>query len=170
MTFRHHSNTHLRPHNRRLTIAYLAPGIHGGQQPQWFGVVDAAQKHNVNLLCVPGVSIRYPESFWRQGNILYDLITPKNVDGIVSWTSALGHYISTDEIRTFHERYCPLPMVTIGKMLEGFPGLLMDSYEGMREAIVHLIEVPGYRRLAFIRGPENHFYAQERFRAYQDWT
>lgn len=161
-------NTHRKAHNGRPTIAYLAPGIHGTYQSQWSGVVDATQKHNVNLLCVPGVNIRYPKGFWKQSNILYDLITPKNVDGIVSWASALGHYISTDETRTFHEHYCPLPMVTIGKILEGFPGLLMDSYEGMREAIVHLIEAHGYRRLAFIRGTENHFYAQERFRAYTE--
>jgi PAS domain S-box-containing protein len=42
----------------------------------------------------------------------------------------------------------------------------MDSYEGMREAVTHLIEVHGYRRLAFIRGPEDHVYAQGRYRAY----
>ncbi len=33
---------------------------------------------------------------------------------------------------------------------------------------MHLIETHGYRKLAFIRGPEEHYYAQERFRAYQD--
>ena len=32
----------------------------------------------------------------------------------------------------------------------------------------HLIEFHGYKRLAFIRGPEEHYYAQERYRAYLD--
>jgi PAS domain S-box-containing protein len=46
--------------------------------------------------------------------------------------------------------------------------LFVDSYEGMHSAIVHLIEAHGYRRLAFISGPEGNFYAQERHQAYTD--
>ncbi|MFL7792056.1 MAG: substrate-binding domain-containing protein, partial [Anaerolineae bacterium] len=70
------------------------------------------------------------------------------------------------EIAAFHEHYRPLPVVSIGRTLEGVPSLLMESYHGMREAVDHLIELHGRRRLAFIRGPEGHFYAQERYRAY----
>lgn len=152
----------------RLTIAYLAPAIHGGSLDQWLGVVDAAQKHDVNLLCFPGWSPNYPTGFQVQANVLYDLVTPQNVDGIITWASAIGNYMTAEEIQAFHDRYRPLPIVTIGRTVKGIPSLLMDSYEGMREAIVHLIEVHGRRRLAFIRGPETHFYAQERYRAYTE--
>jgi DNA-binding LacI/PurR family transcriptional regulator/anti-anti-sigma regulatory factor len=149
-----------------LTIGYLAPSMHGGSLNQWLGVVDAAQAHDVNLICFPGWSPNYPSGFQAQANVLYDLVTPENVDGIVTWASAIGNYMTADEIQAFHERYHPLPMVSVGRTLEGIPSLLMDSYKGMHEAIVHLIEFHGYRRLAFIRGPEGHFYAQERYRAY----
>jgi DNA-binding LacI/PurR family transcriptional regulator/GAF domain-containing protein len=133
---------------------------------QWSGVVDAAQKHRVNLLCFVGASPRYPTGFDAQANILYDLVTPENVDGVVSWASTIGNYMTAEEIAAFHEHYRPLPVVGIGRTLEGIPSLLMESYNGMREAVDHLIEVHGRRRVAFIRGPEGHFYAQERYRAY----
>jgi DNA-binding LacI/PurR family transcriptional regulator/anti-anti-sigma regulatory factor len=149
----------------RLTIGYLAPAM-GGSQAQWSGVVDAARKHNVNLICFPGGGLRDPRGFQAQANLLYDLVGAENVDGVVSWASSIGNYVDADEIRTFHQHYRPLPVVTMGRTLEGFPSLLMDSYHGMREAIAHLVEVHGYRRLAFIRGPEGHVYAQERYRAY----
>jgi signal transduction histidine kinase/AraC-like DNA-binding protein len=42
----------------------------------------------------------------------------------------------------------------------------MDSYQGMQAVVRHLIQTHGLRRLAFVRGPENHHYAQERYRAY----
>jgi DNA-binding LacI/PurR family transcriptional regulator/anti-anti-sigma regulatory factor/putative methionine-R-sulfoxide reductase with GAF domain len=155
-----------RPDKRRRTIGYVAPAIHGGSLDQWIGLVDAAQKHDVNLICFPGWSPHFPSGFQAQANILYDLVGAENVDGIVTWASTIGNYMTTDEIQALHERYRPLPMVSVGRVLKGIPGLLMDSYEGMREAVVHLIEVHGYRRLAFIRGPEGHFYAQERYRAY----
>ncbi|MGC9395558.1 MAG: substrate-binding domain-containing protein [Anaerolineae bacterium] len=152
----------------RLTIGYLAPAIHGGSLDQWLGAVDAAREHDVNLICIPGWSPNYPGGFQAQANVLYKLVTPENVDGLITWASAIGNYMTVEEIQAFHDRYRPLPVVTIGRTLEGIPSLLMDSYSGMREAIAHLIEVHGRRRVAFIRGPEGHFYAQERYRAYTE--
>ncbi len=152
--------------NAGPTIAYLAPSITGVSLLQWSGVLEAAQKHRVNLLCFVGASPHYPTGFDAQANILYDLVTPENVDGVVSWASTIGNYMTAEEIAAFHEHYRPLPVVSIGRTLEGVPSLLMESYNGMREAIDHLIELHGRRRVAFIRGPGGHFYAQERYRAY----
>ena len=39
---------------------------------------------------------------------------------------------------------------------------------GMRSAVVHLLDVHHLRRLVLIRGPESHYSAQERYRAYLD--
>ena len=148
------------------TVAYLAPSIIGVSMLQWSGVVDAAQKHRMNLISFVGASPHFPTGFSAQSNIVYDLVTPENVDGVVSWASTIGNYMTAEEIAAFHGRYRPLPMVSIGRTLEGVPSLLMESYHGMREAVDHLIEVHGRRHVAFIRGPEGHFYAQERYRAY----
>ena len=155
-----------KPKNIAPTVAYLAPAITGVSMLQWAGVIDAAQKHKVNLLSLVGASPHYPTGFDAQANILYDLVTPENVDGVVSWASTIGNYMTVEEIAAFHEHYRPLPVVGVGRTLEGVPSLLMESYHGMREAVDHLIEVHGRRRVAFIRGPEGHFYAQERYRAY----
>jgi DNA-binding LacI/PurR family transcriptional regulator/anti-anti-sigma regulatory factor len=151
----------------RLTIGYLASGIHGASAAaQWSGVLDAAQEHGANVVCFPGFELCDPRGFQAQANVLYSLVGAENVDGVISWASTIGNYVDADELWALHEHYRPLPVVTIGRVMEGFPGLLMDSYEGVREAIVHLIEVHGFRRIVFIRGPESHFYAQERYRAY----
>jgi PAS domain S-box-containing protein len=151
--------------DKRLTIGYLTSHLYE-HLGQWFGVADAAQKHDVNLITFPGWSPHYPEGFQAQASILYELASAENVDGLISWASSIGNYMSIEELQAFHDRYRPLPVVTVGRTLKGFPSLLMDSYSGMRDEIAHLIEVHGYRRLAFIRGPETHFYAQERYRAY----
>ncbi|MBN1979538.1 MAG: substrate-binding domain-containing protein, partial [Anaerolineae bacterium] len=151
--------------DKRLTIGYLTPHLYE-HLGQWFGVADAAHKHGVNLISFPGWSPKYPVGFETQANILYELVNAENVDGLVSWASSIGNYITIEELQAFHDRYRPLPMVAIGRRLEGIPTLLMDSYSGMRDEIAHLIEVHGCRRLAFIRGPATHFYAQERYRAY----
>jgi sigma-B regulation protein RsbU (phosphoserine phosphatase) len=76
-----------------------------------------------------------PAGYWAQHNIVYELANAENVDGVVSWASQIGTYLSVDEIRALHDRYRPLPVVTIGRTLEGFPGVLINSHGGMRESV-----------------------------------
>ena len=101
-----------------------------------------------------------------QANVLYDLVRSSNFQGVV----IRGHLCSGmgyDEEMAFYRRFEALPCVVIGRQVEGTPHLLMDSYRGMRDAISHLIEAHGFRRIAFLRGPD-FFDAEERYRAYCD--
>ena len=162
-----HKSTGTSSRNRRPTIGCLAPTISDDNgQAFWLGLADIARKRDVNLICFPGGWLSDPRGFQAQANVLYELVNAQNVEGVVSWGTSIGSYIDADELGAFHERYRPLPVVISGGKLEGFSSLLVDSYTSMRAAIVHLIEVHGYRRLAFIRGPEDSFHAQERYRAY----
>jgi DNA-binding LacI/PurR family transcriptional regulator/anti-anti-sigma regulatory factor len=152
--------------NARPTIGYVPASLGGITRLVLNGMVDVARERDKNLICFPGAMVFDLTSFDAQRNIAYALPSAESVDGIVSWASMIGNYIGVDELEAFHERYHPLPVVTIGRTVAGFSSVLIDSYEGMREAVTHLIEVHGHRRLAFIRGPENHVYAQGRYRAY----
>ncbi len=108
------------------------------------------------------------DSFEIQRNAIFDLASNKCLDGLITWSSSLGGVLGPAEIRLFHQRYQPLPMVSLAQFMEGMPTVSVDSYLGMRALLAHLIEEHGFRKLAFIRGPEEHYYAQERYRAYLD--
>ncbi len=156
-------------HSTRPTIGYLA--LRTGDnvsQALWMGVVDGARGRGANLICFAGDRLRDPDGASSPANVLYDLVSSEVVDGLVSWASSVGGSLERDEIVRFHRRYRPLPMVSVTLPMEGCPAVLIDSYAGMRDVIAHLIESHGCRRLAFIRGSENHYYAQERYRAYVD--
>ena len=43
--------------------------------------------------------------------------------------------------------------MSVGRPLPGIPSVLVGNYQGMRDAVEHLIEVHGFRCIAFIRGP-----------------
>ncbi len=152
-----------------MTIGFVTANIHtGAARTLWPGVLDAARELDVNLLCFPGGGLGVQADFESQRNALYHLASAENVKGLVSWASTIGVAISREEAIEFHRRFRPLPMVSLALPMEGIPALLVDSYEGMRAVIVHLIVVHGLDRLAFVRGPESHYYAQERYRAYTD--
>jgi DNA-binding LacI/PurR family transcriptional regulator len=84
------------------------------------------------------------------------------LSGLVSWTSALTGEATSEQVATFFERYDALPVVSLGAYLKHQSQVTINGYQGMRELIFHLVDVHGYRRIAFIRGPQSHPYAQTR--------
>ncbi len=157
------------PARPRLTIGVIVDDVSGESRTSlWPGIADTIQAQDGNLLCFAGGYLRDPENFSTRGNILYDLIDQARLDGLIIWASSLSSYVSRDSIHRFCDRYRPLPIVSIGAVLEGIPSVVLDSYQGMREAVVHMVTTHARRRLVFIRGPEGHRDADERYRAYQD--
>lgn len=132
----------------------------------WPGVADAARARDVNLVCFVGGPLRSPEEFDAQRNVIYDLAGPENVDGLLVMSGSLGQFIGAEQLAQFYERYRPLPIISIALALDGIPGVLVDNESGMRQALVHLIQVHRLRRIAFIRGPETNTEAEQRYRAY----
>jgi DNA-binding LacI/PurR family transcriptional regulator/AraC-like DNA-binding protein len=162
----------------RPTVGLVTAGIHIGVGVSlWSGVLEAAERNDVNLVVFPGDALR-PAGAPR--NALYDLIGPLGgplgplrLDGAVCWTSTLGLPAPDDErAERLTRRLTTLPVVSLNRALdEGRPDhetLLLDSYAGMRKAVGHLVEVHGRRRLACLRGPLANPVSVNRYRAYTD--
>jgi signal transduction histidine kinase/DNA-binding LacI/PurR family transcriptional regulator/AraC-like DNA-binding protein len=153
----------------RTTLGFLLASLHtGASLVIWPSLLEAAKRHDVNLICFPGGRLQAADSFEIQRNAIFDLASNQCLDGLITWSSSLGGVLGPTEIKAFHQRYHPLPMVSLAQFMEGMPTVSVDSYLGMRALLAHLIEEHGFKRLAFIRGPEEHYYAQERYRAYLD--
>jgi DNA-binding LacI/PurR family transcriptional regulator/anti-anti-sigma regulatory factor len=146
--------------NGRLTIGLAVDNILlvGGLKTL-LGVVDVAQERDVNLMCFhldlyqEGGQI--PVSWNAMGEI---------IDGLVIYQS----WPDEEVFASFRDRFPTLPMVNAIRLYEGCPGLTPDSYQGMKELVQHLVETHGYRRIAFVAGPEGNWSGDERYRGYVD--
>jgi DNA-binding LacI/PurR family transcriptional regulator/anti-anti-sigma regulatory factor len=155
--------------NTRLTIGLLTGQISGELGASFLtGVTDAAEERDANVITFVGGSLHSPHGFEAQGNVLYDLVAAEVVDGLVVDGGLLGHYVGPEAMRDFCKRYRDVPVVSVEVPIEGIPSVLVDFYQGMRDLMTHLIEVHGYRRIAFIRGSEESLSGEDRYRAYQD--
>ncbi len=153
----------------RPTIGLLTYGASDpNSRTLWRGVADAATKHDTNLICFPGRPLHSRREFEAQANVLYDLASSQNVDGLLIWLAAIGHQAAPQQVKAFPQRYGQLPMVTVGLLTEGTPGIVVDNYGGMRAVVDHLIHVHYRKHIAFVSGPEGHAEAGERYRAYRD--
>ena len=163
-----------RPQRARPIIGLVASNVWTRESMYpatlWAGVTDAARERDANLICLAGgnLGVSPRTEFDARRNVLYDLVTSGTMNGLVFSSGALSLYASQKEIQAFCDRYRPLPMVSIAVALEGIPSVLVDNVTGLRDAVNHLIETHGRRRIAFIRGPEGHVEANARYRAYAE--
>ncbi len=155
--------------DNRVTLGFLNCAIgHSDMQLVWSGAHDVTRGRQANLIFFNGGVLRDPRGFHAQANVVYDLVNSDLLDGLIVWLSAIDWASSPTDIAAFLRRYHPLLMVCGEKGIEGIPGILFDNYQGMHDVLRHLIEAHGHRRIAFIRGPEHHVGAQERYRAYTE--
>lgn len=154
---------------RTRRVGLLVDWLEDEYQNKVLAGVDAeAQANGVSLFCLTGGVLLSPYRFGARRNFLYDLAGPACVDGLVLMSGTLSNYVGPSKLARYCERYRPMPMCSIGVALAGIPSVLVDNASGMRQAISHLVEVHGYRRIAFIRGPGVNEEAEERYRVYRD--
>ena len=135
----------------RPTIGVILDNVAGESRSSlWPGIADTVHAHGGNLLCFTGGYLHDPHDFTLRGNIIYEMIDRHALDGLIVWTSSLSSYVGHESIARFCARYRPLPMVSIGVVLENIPSIVLDSYQGMRDALIHLITVHHRQRVVFI--------------------
>lgn len=134
------------------------------------GLIQGAKEHDINLLCFSEIyySASHVKNYNKINSMLY-LANNKYIDGIINWASTLTWIITQDKFPFFFQRLKENPSyLKLQTIPNDMPITLMGSYEGMKKIIEHLIKIHGIRRIAFIRGPENHLSSIERYRAYID--
>ena len=159
--------TYATSHNSRPTIGVTIRFV--PEWDVWLGALQAARAHDINLIGFAGERLRAP-GFLSQANALYDLISAEQLDALLVWSSLLGTSVDVDEdeLQAIFARFQPLPLVSMGVPLPGIPSVSVGNYQGMRNAVEHLIEAHGHRRIAFIRGSTGNPEGQERYQAYCD--
>jgi PAS domain S-box-containing protein len=166
----HQPNTkHVGTQPRRPTIAVVSDMFNFSYPIDiFYGVTDTAKVHGVNILYAAGGPLHTPTGEPMARKLLLNLIGPDNTDGIIIVSSLLGTASRREEFITFCKQYEPLPTVSVGLTLPDMPSIVIANYSGIYDEMVHLINVHGYRKIAFIRGPEGHQEAEERLRGYTD--
>lgn len=130
------------------------------------GLKYAAQKNDVNLIIYSGGMINFSDEL--EATAIYDFIDTNKLDGLIIWTGNINWYTDYEGSKNFVYKYNYLPIISLETEIEGITSVVWDDFNGMREAIVHLIEVHNYRRIAFVRGLMNHVGVEKRYKAYLD--
>lgn len=155
----------------KLTIGFLASiFIHKITNSILIGINNEIKKHNIELITLAGGSIHKVNNPWvdLSTNNIYNLATEKRFDGLIVFGGAIGQYANEKEMVDFCNKYSNLPIVNISLKLPKIPSVISSNYSGMYEVVSHLITFHKYKNIAFIKGPELHGEAEERFLGYKN--
>lgn len=162
--------TRQKPVSERKTIAVLGAQVSRVWGSEFMsGVLASAKAHDMNVVYFAGgkpAAIAAPEHGGRSYG-LYDLIKPGQFDGILL-AADIAHGSSAEDIKNFCRVFAPTPVASFAVQAEGVTSFIADNTNGMRAVIRHLIEVHGYKRIAFVRGIQGHLESDQRFNAYKE--
>ncbi len=154
---------------KRPTIGFLTSGV---AEPlrlvMWTAVAEAAQEQNANLICIAGGELNDSSEHQILANDIFKIGNDEVFDALVMWGASISNYVAQETYIEFCKQFESKPIINIGHEVAGIPTVTTDDYVGMRNMILHLVEDHGFRRIAFIRGPEAQIGAEERFKAYKD--
>lgn len=157
----------------KLTIAFTAIADFKSFIGQEYisGIVGACKDYDINFINMCEV-IKY--SFFDDIHFLpryfkkFRFMKKPLIDGLISWASSLGNYLSQEQIVNTFNALKPLPMVDIGYLdIPGVTALRIDNTYSIRLIIEHLVKVHGYKKIAFM-GSKNSFPHANRLQAFKD--
>ncbi|NLW26625.1 substrate-binding domain-containing protein [Acetivibrio saccincola] len=152
---------------RRKTIGVMLTGINGSYLTDfWLMMKKASEKHNCNLFVYDGRALKHSKDTDGKHSIIYNFVNKNRIDGLVIFSSTIANFIDDLEFDLFLKRFEGIPLVSVGRKVPDAISILVDSKEGMKEQIRHLINHHGYRKIAFVKGPETNLEALERYEAY----
>ncbi|HWO13522.1 MAG TPA: SpoIIE family protein phosphatase [Polyangiaceae bacterium] len=125
----------------------------------------AARRRGVQLFVFVGGTLDAPDLAARQANRCYLLAGPESIDGLL--VASLGSSAAPERLAQYFERYRPLPMCALTALFDHLASVCTDNVRSMRDAVSHLIEVHGVRRVGFIRGPRINSEAELRYEGYR---
>lgn len=153
---------------KRPRVALLMDAIEDDYEASMLrGAAAAAQQEGLELWCLAGGVVgSAPEDERCARNFLFDLVRPRDFDGILVFSGSLGNHLGVRAFDQWLTRYSGVPLVSVGVELGRHQNVISDGAPGMKEIVSHLIEQHHHRRIAFIRGPTTSFEAEERYAAY----
>lgn len=125
--------------------------------------VHACRDEGILPMVIPGNAPGSILDFERDQNVLYDLVNPSLVDGIIVTAGSLFSYQSYEQKKAFLDRFKGIPIVLLGEACEGYSNVMPDNEAGTRKLVEHFITEHHSEKFVYITGPTNNFDSSQRF-------
>lgn len=153
----------------RTNIGVFVDTLDQDYQQQVVQGIDAEAKAlDLDVTCFVGGPLGGPDAIHAELNSAYALCASERIDALVVLSGTLANYCGMEALGSYCKRFMHLPVCSVGGNLPGTVEVAVDNRAGIRQALAHLAQTCGRRRIAFIKGPPGNEEAQERFQVYRE--
>lgn len=137
------------------------------------GVDYAAKELDVNLVIFPGMYINAAYNdpanakYDYQYNSVFYYAKPESIDALIISIGTIGSFLNDTDSIAFLNRFKDIPILTLESEFPGFPSLIIDSTQGLKEVINHLIYEHKKKHIGFVSGRKDNSDARERLEIYK---
>jgi DNA-binding LacI/PurR family transcriptional regulator len=155
--------------NQRTVIGVFVDTLDQDYQQQIVLGIDAeARSLDLDVICFAGGALHAPDALQRASNAAYELCSSERIDALIVLSGTLANYSGMEALSQYCKRFMGVPVCSIGGALAGAVEVAVDNRAGVRQALTHLAQTCGRRRIAFVKGPPGNDEAQERFQVYKE--
>lgn len=132
-------------------IDWVASQYH---QQMWESVSIACRNKGFNLVTFV---IGKPGSDFRWKYIeeqLQEFISCQRMDGFIILCATIANHLPIDKLKNLIDKAKPAPVVSIGLEIEGIPSIISNCDPGFSDLLEHLHMDHGYKKFAYIAGPD----------------
>ena len=135
----------------------------------WTGIVDYARKHDICLMAYLGAYQTVDDDIALHYETCVESIQSSDyLDGVIVFSGFIANLTNNEylekKVALISER---LPLVSVSYVTPGVTSVLIDNISGIRGAAEHLIKTHGKKSIAFVKGPDGHPEAEDRFEGYK---
>lgn len=155
---------------RRLNFGVMFSTMDNTNQYDiWRGIERFASENDIHLSAYIGT---YQDTRNRVYSFLetcFDTVSKcEFLDGIILFSGFLAQNAGLEKFDEYTSRLPKkLPIVSVSFSMPGVPSVLADGFAGIYGAVAHLIQEHDKKKIAFIKGPDGHPEAEERFAGYK---
>lgn len=150
----------------RKTIAFVGESSFDIYQSQMLsGIIKSFQGKDANLVYFIIEHLINVDRYPYPLELVADSLKRINIDGIIflGWVWDIAN--DTPKFLSLLKDLGRIPILSIGRFVEGIPSLCMDGARHIVELLEHLYYEHGYRKIAFIKP----ITPDERYKAYEDF-
>ncbi|MCL2814220.1 MAG: response regulator [Oscillospiraceae bacterium] len=134
----------------------------------WSGIVEYARKNDIHLTAYFGTYQMTTDDFASHFETCFETVRNSvSLDGVIMFSGFIAHIIGSENFEKYAAGLPSLPVVSVSYVMDGVPSVIVDNMAGMYDAVEHLIQVHQKKRIAFVKGPDGHPEAEERFEGYK---
>ncbi len=133
------------------------------------GFTQKAFADNIDV-CVFSMYVKYQDTAVReQGEAnIFSLMEPSAFDGVILLKDSIQTANAAIAIEKRLHNTFDKPVLVIENESDYFPCVFTDGYEAMYNLTTHMIEVHGYKDIAFLTGKKWHKHSIQRLQAFKD--